>query len=184
MVLKTKGREDQLQYGFSLCLRKKYRLSGGYCRPPSNIASTLQIGDSTKNGLLQLATLLHTNQITNDVINNQEKQRNILAATINLNTPKITTTHTTTNKTKKYNVDPIGHQIVTISIYQTHQHAHSLQTKEITSKAQYTITISNPPPLQTVNLIYDQHGIKLSLNNLLRNNPIRWYQALSNEFGR
>ena len=47
--------------------------------PPSNIHSTLQIEDSTRNGLLQLATLLNTNQITNDVINNQDKQRNILA---------------------------------------------------------------------------------------------------------
>ena len=34
--------------------------------PPSNIPSTLQMGDSTKNGLLQLAILLNTNQITND----------------------------------------------------------------------------------------------------------------------
>ena len=41
--------------------------------PQSNIPSILQIGDLTKNGLLQLATLYHTNQITNDVINNQEK---------------------------------------------------------------------------------------------------------------
>ena len=32
--------------------------------------------------------------------------------------------------------------------------------------------------------IHVQHGIKLSFNNLLCNNPIRWYQALSNEFGR
>ena len=40
------------------------------------------------------------------------------------------------------------------------------------------------PPLQTVNHICDQHGVKLSLVNLLHKNPIRWYQALSNEFGR
>ena len=39
--------------------------------PPSNIPLTLQIGDSTKNGLLQLATLLNTNQITKDEINKQ-----------------------------------------------------------------------------------------------------------------
>ena len=40
------------------------------------------------------------------------------------------------------------------------------------------------PPMQTVNHIFDQHGIKLSLDNLLQNNPICWYQALSNEFDR
>ena len=40
------------------------------------------------------------------------------------------------------------------------------------------------PPLQTVNHLYEQHSIKLSLDNLLRNNPNCWYQALSNEFGR
>ena len=40
------------------------------------------------------------------------------------------------------------------------------------------------PPLQTVNHIYDQHGIKLSLDNLLCNNPSLRYQAFSNESGR
>ena len=57
----------------------------------------MKIGDSTKNRLLQLATLLNTNQIKNDVINNQETQQSILAATININNPKITPSHTTTN---------------------------------------------------------------------------------------
>ena len=42
--------------------------------PPSNILSTLQIADLTRNGLLQLATLVNTNQITNDVINKQGKK--------------------------------------------------------------------------------------------------------------
>ena len=40
------------------------------------------------------------------------------------------------------------------------------------------------PPQQTVNHIYDQHGIKLSLDYLLRNNPNHQYQALRTEFGR
>ena len=38
--------------------------------PPSNFSSALQIGDSIRNGLLQLATLLNRNQKTNTVINN------------------------------------------------------------------------------------------------------------------
>ena len=32
--------------------------------------------------------------------------------------------------------------------------------------------------------MYDQHGIKLSLDHPMRTNPISWHQALSNEFGR
>ena len=44
--------------------------------PLPNIPSTLQIGDSIKNVVfLQLATLLNRNKITNEVINNQEKNR-------------------------------------------------------------------------------------------------------------
>ena len=50
---------------------------------PSHIPSTLQLGNSTRNGLLHLATLLNTNDITNSVVNKQENQRNIIAATIN-----------------------------------------------------------------------------------------------------
>ena len=36
----------------------------------------------------------------------------------------------------------------------------------------------------TVKHIYDQHSTNLYLDNLLCNNPIHWYRALSNEFGR
>ena len=42
--------------------------------PPSDILSSLQIGDSVKNGLLQLATLLNRNQITNTVITNKKNK--------------------------------------------------------------------------------------------------------------
>ena len=61
--------------------------------PPSNIHSTLQIRDSIRNGLLQLATLLNT---APDVINNQEQQQLTVAAAINRNNKQIPT-HTTTN---------------------------------------------------------------------------------------
>ena len=43
--------------------------------PPSNIPTSLKIGDSVKNGLLQVATLFNTNQITNEVITNQKTQK-------------------------------------------------------------------------------------------------------------
>ena len=41
--------------------------------PPFNIPLSPQIGDSVKNGILQLAKLLERNYITNTTITNQEK---------------------------------------------------------------------------------------------------------------
>ena len=84
---------------------------------PSNIPSTLQKGYSTKNGLLQLATLLNTDQIANDVINKQEHQQNVVAATTNIKKTNYTTTYSYKCK-YLYTIFPTRHQMVTISISQ------------------------------------------------------------------
>ena len=59
-----------------------------------------------------------------------------------------------------------------------------LKQKKLLKKCNIQLPYSILPPLQAMNHIYDWHSIKLSLDNLLRNYPNRWYQALSNEFGR
>ena len=73
--------------------------------PPSNIPSILQIYGSTKNGLLQLATLLNRNQITNEVINNQERKGDIVSETIKIDIQQqITTNINTTSPSFQHNI--------------------------------------------------------------------------------
>ena len=122
--------------------------------------------------------------MTNDVIIIQEQQRNIVAVAIYINNQQITPTYTTTNNNTN---SPSFQQDIKLlqSVFLKLTKALILfKRKKSLQKHNTNVTCSILPPLQTVNHIYDQHGIKLSLDNLLRNYPIRWYQALSNEFGR
>ena len=110
-------------------------------------------------------------------------QRNIVAATININNQQITPTYTTTNnKTNTPSFEQDIKSLHSAFLKLTKALIH-FKRKKLLQKHNTNVAYPILPPLQTVNHLYDQHGIKLSLDNLLRNNP-RWYQALNNEFGR
>ena len=143
--------------------------------PPKETAPILKLGDATKNGLLELTSILNRNQ-TDDII--------------------------PTTSTKALSITPT---IVQNSCPELQQHMTQLprvlqqeklrqvinRHKQLRSASHPSFLLSNKNRLHrdsihmpALNHIYDDRGKKQSLDKLLNTDPSRWNQSLSNELGR
>ena len=89
---------------------------------PSNIPPSLQIGDTVKNSVLQIAALLNTNQITTNVISDFEHQQGKAGNTLVAQQPQ-------SNKIKPHlTLYAFQQDIKLLAFSQTNKSPHFIQT--------------------------------------------------------
>lgn len=164
--------------------------------PPKHTTPTLTLGDETRNGILQLATLLNTNQVQLPVINEQQqltanaarKLQPSLRTRIQLS-PKPASSSPSTLKAKLQDTIEQFPRVIQQAKLARVLHAHESLRKRYNpskpfEKLPHLYNKYIPTPSQ-INHIYDDNGNKLSLEKLLAGeHSTRWNKALSNELGR
>lgn len=172
--------------------------------PPPLSHPSLSVGDTTKNGLLQLATILNRNSVDNSTINRQTRIRDRAAALISppLSPPPINTSSSSSSSSSpppslsppqpsSSSVTP-SDQLLLDSFARLArvfdrsklilQHRSNLHQRRIHRHSPFHTFA--PRPVALVNHIYNDQGKRMSLDALLAENPARWSPALSNELGR
>ena len=173
--------------------------------PPASSVPVMMLGDNTKNGLLQLTTLLQTNALPPKLLNKQQhltvnaaqqlqtqQQQQTPQSKSNF-TPTITTspsstfTDTTHCKTLLDDIRQLA-RVYQQKKLQRILHGHKTLRKKV-HPSDFTKPVNNfnnvHIPTSIVNHIYNDKGNKMSLESLLTGDQsIRWTGALSNELGR
>ena len=171
--------------------------------PPKSNAPSITLGNSTRNRLLQLATLLNTNKIPTDVLRKQ--QQHTINEAQQLQQVQKTSSESpspTQNQTIQQHLTPIDtskQQEILNEIRRLarvfHQkrlqrilHGHKTLRKKFHPTDYFTPTtnFNNVPiPQEVANHIFDDNGKKQSLDALLHGeHATRWTTSLSNELGR
>lgn len=169
--------------------------------PPKHTTPTLTLGDETRNGILQLATLLNTTQVPLPVITKQQqltanaarklrpslRKRIQLSPTLDSTTPSSSSPSTLEAKLQD-TLEQLPSVIQQAKLARV-LHAHgSLRKRYNPSQPFEKVPHFHNKSIRTsslINHIYDDNGNKLSLEKLLvGEDSNRWKKALSNELGR
>ena len=151
--------------------------------PPSTLPS-LQAGDSTRNALLQLATILHANPLCDKTLQRMEQRTTAEAATL-ISQQKQHPPKPASQQTLQEALAQLARVVAKKKAPQTHASVNLSTTqfsyKHRAAEALLAYEIFG----HTVNHIYDDNGKKLSLDDLLTgDNKDIWIRSTSNEIGR
>jgi hypothetical protein len=163
--------------------------------PPKMTTPTLSLGDTTKNGLLQLTSLLHRSTTTSDIMNKQTKlalnaanklheRSHPITPHISSPSRKITPSSPSSLQDAITQLTRVLHRAKLARVLHGHKQSRRRYHPSQYFQKQPNFNTSNIE-ISTLNHIYDDNGKKQTLEKLLNGpKPTRWRQALSNELGR
>ena len=165
--------------------------------PPPSTVPSLQAGDSTRNALLQLATLLHTNPLNDTTFTKLNQQTQIIATKYNTKKPDppeapqinnlLPTTSSSTLTQALAGLARVLKQKKTLHTTPKHipSHPPNKSFKHRAANALLATHLFGPIITHKLNHVYDANGKRLSLDALLNGDQKEiWIQANSNEIGR